>query len=90
MEAILARQQTVLTKLLSWVAILCELQWISFFFFLFFFLLFLFLFLRNKGQTKKRVRKEETEKGDCGTPTRKGLFLFIFEILSDLNQAVPI
>ena len=32
------------------------------------------------------MKEEEVEKGDCGPPTRKVLF---FEILSDLNQAVP-
>ena len=41
--------------------------------------------LRKKGsKTKKRMREEEIEKGDCGPPTRKSFF----EIL-DLNQAVP-
>ena len=34
-----------------------------------------FLFLRKKGsQTKKRMREEEIEKGDCGPPTRKVFF----------------
>ena len=32
------------------------------------------------------MKEEEIEKGDCGPPTRK---VFFFEILSDLNQAVP-
>ena len=42
--------------------------------------------LRKKGsKTKKRMKEEEIEKGDCGPPTRK----VFFEILSDLNQAVP-
>ena len=30
------------------------------------------------------MKEEETEKGDCGPPTPK-----VFEIPSDLNQAVP-
>ena len=34
------------------------------------------------------MKEEEIEKGDCGPPTRK-VFFFFFEILSDLNQAVP-
>ena len=34
---------------------------------------------------KKRMKEEEIEKGDCGPPTQKVLF----EILWDLNQAVP-
>ena len=43
--------------------------------------------LRKKGsKTKKRMKEEEIEKGDCGPPTPK---VFFFEILSDLNQAVP-
>ena len=45
--------------------------------------------LRKKGsklKTKKRMQEEEIEKGDCGPPTRS---VFFFEILSDLNQAVP-
>ena len=37
---------------------------------------------------KKRMKEEEIEKGDSGLPTRK-VFFFFFEILSDLNQAVP-
>ena len=42
--------------------------------------------LRKKGsKTKKRMKEEEIEKGDCGLPTPKVLF----EILLDLNQAVP-
>ena len=42
--------------------------------------------LRKKGsKTKKRMKEEEIEKGDCVPPTRK----VFFEILSDLNQAVP-
>ena len=45
-----------------------------------------FLFLWKKGsKTEKRMEEEEIEKGDCGPPTRK----VFFEILSDLNQAVP-
>ena len=32
--------------------------------------------LRKKGsKTKKRMKEEEVEKGDCGSPTRKSLFL---------------
>ena len=34
------------------------------------------------------MKEEEIEKGNCGPPTRK-VFFFFFEILSDLNQAVP-
>ena len=42
--------------------------------------------LRKKGsKTKKRMKEEEIEKGNCGPPTRK----VFFEILLDLNQAVP-
>ena len=45
--------------------------------------------LRKKGsKTKRRMREEEIEKGDCGAPNPKSL-LFFFEILSDLNQAIP-
>ena len=44
--------------------------------------------LREKGsKTKKRMKKEEIEKGDCGLPTRK-VFFFV-EILLDLSLAVP-
>ena len=32
------------------------------------------------------MKEEEIEKGDCGPPTRKSLF----EIFSDLSQAIPI
>ena len=43
-------------------------------------------FLKKKGsKTKKRMKEEEIEKGDCGPPTRS----LFFDILSDLNQAVP-
>ena len=46
------------------------------------------LVLRKKGsKTKKRMKEEEIEKGDCGPPAWS--LLFFFEILSDLNQAVP-
>ena len=45
------------------------------------------LVLRKKGgKTKKRMKEEELDTGDRGPPTR---YVF-FEILSDLNQAVPI
>ena len=41
--------------------------------------------LRKKGsKTKKSMKEEEIEKGDCGPPTRKKSF---FEILSNLNQS---
>ena len=41
--------------------------------------------LRKKGsETKETMKEEEIKKGDCRPPTR-----FFFEILSDLNQAVP-
>ena len=36
---------------------------------------------------KEEETESEIEKGNCGSPTQK-VFLF-FEILSDLNQAVP-
>ena len=50
---------------------------------------FKFFALRKKGsKTKKRMKEEEIEKGDCGLPTRR-VFFFFFEILSNLNQAVP-
>ena len=42
----------------------------------------------RKYKAKERMKDEEIEKGDCGPPTRK-VFFFFFEILSDLNQAVP-
>ena len=42
--------------------------------------------LRKKGsKTKKRMKEEEIEKGDCRPQT----WNVFFEILSDLNQAVP-
>ena len=45
-----------------------------------------FFVLRKIGnKTKKRMKEEEIEKGDCGPPTRKVFFV----ILSDLNQAIP-
>ena len=35
-----------------------------------------FFVLRKKGsETKERMKEEEIEKGDCGPPTRKVLFL---------------
>ena len=35
----------------------------------------IFLVLRKKGsKTKKRMKEEEIEKGDCGPPTRKVFF----------------
>ena len=38
-----------------------------------------FLFLRKKGsKTKKRMKEEEIEKGDCGPPTRKVFFFWDF------------
>ena len=49
----------------------------------------LFLFKKErkyKDELEKRMKEEEIEKGDCEPPTRK---VFFFEILSDLNQAVP-
>ena len=48
--------------------------------------MFLIFVLRKKGRkTKERMKEEDIEKGDYGPPTRK----VFFEILSDLNQAVP-
>ena len=46
---------------------------------------FIFVLRKKGSKTKKRMKEEEIEKGDCGPPTRK----VFFEILSDLNQAVP-
>ena len=40
----------------------------------------------KEKKTKKRMKGEEINKGNCGQPTRKDFF---FEILSNLNQAVP-
>ena len=48
--------------------------------------LFIFVLRKKGSKTKERMKEEETEKGDCGSPTRK---IFFFEILSDLNQVVP-
>ena len=45
-----------------------------------------FFVLRKKGsKTKERMKEEEIEKGNCGRQPEKSFF----EILSDLNQAVP-
>ena len=43
--------------------------------------------LRKKGsKTKKRIKKEKIEKGDCGPPTRKDFFFEILSALSDLSH----
>ena len=46
----------------------------------------IFVLRKERSKTKKKMKEEETEKGDCGLPTRS---LFFFEILSDFNQMVP-
>ena len=48
---------------------------------------FIFLLRKKGSKTKERMKEEETERDDCGPPTRS---LFFFEILSDLNQVVLI
>ena len=40
---------------------------------------------KEESKTKKRMKEEEIEKGDCGLPTRKIFFFWDFV----LNQAVP-
>ena len=49
-------------------------------------LFFIFVLRKKENKAKDRMKEEEIEKGDCRRPTRK---VFFFEILSDLNQAVP-
>ena len=46
-----------------------------------------FVLTKKGSKTKKRMKEEEIEKGDCGPPAPK--VFFFFEILSVLNQAIP-
>ena len=41
---------------------------------------------KKESKTKKRMKEEEIENGDCGLPTRK----VFFEIFSDLNEDGPV